>query len=210
MNRAQIRSLPTLAAEGLEGRTPSMEETDNKSEGIELDRIEVPPRTPSVETRRSRETKSEAKASPSTAASLTKLFSLVSKKKVLLGAALTSLLLGAGAICLSLKGPSWDTRVSGAHYIGTISYETATSVSDKHDIRFKLSIPFRTHREKNKLMQELPSIKQELFALGNRPDWEPSMEQQDLQSLREHIVQTVHALTDVPVEALDVKALSVK
>ena len=188
-----------------------MEDKDDIREGIELDRIEVPPPTaPSPETRPSEQTRIEPKASANTMPSFTKIFPLVSKEKLFLGAVLAGLLLGGGVIYLALKGASSDKTGSGAHYIGTISYETVTSVSDKHDIRFKLSIPFRTYEEKNGLMQTLPSIKHELFAVGNRPAWEPSIEHQDLQTLKEHIVLMVHARTGVPLEALDVEALSVE
>lgn len=80
----------------------------------------------------------------------------------------------------------------------------------EHDLRFTLSVPFRSDAEKNDLMQKLPSINHELSMSGNRPDVARSIEQQDLHTLRKHIINMVHVLTGVPKEALDVEALSVE
>ena len=71
-----------------------------------------------------------------------------------------------------------------------------------------LSVPFRTYEEKNRLMQNLPSIKHELSMSGSHADWARSNDQKNLQTLKKQILNRVHAITGVPLEALDVEALS--
>ena len=117
------------------------------------------------------------------------------------GAALATLVVGSGVVYLALKGASWGQRRSEANYIGRIVYEVGTSMGGKHDVRFTLSVPFRSAAQKNALMQKMPSINRELSVCGNRPDVARSVEQKDLHTLRKHIVSTVHGLTGVPTEA---------
>jgi hypothetical protein len=191
-----------------------MEDRDETNKGIELDKLdkmEVPSKTtPSPATPPSAKTEGEPKVSPRKTSTFRNIFPLVSKRKLFLGAVLASLLVGSGVVYLALKDASRDKRGSGAHYIGRIVYEIATSMGGEHDVRFTLSVPFRSDAEKNDLMQKLPSIKHELSTSGSRPDVARSIEQKDLHTLRKHIVDMVHALTGVPTEALDVEALSVE
>jgi flagellar basal body-associated protein FliL len=188
-----------------------MEDRDETNKGIELDKIQVPSKTtPSPATPPSAKTESEPEASPRKISTLRTIFLLVSKRKLFVGAVLASLLVGSGVVYLALKDASLDKRESGAYYIGRIVYEIATSVGGEHDVRFTLSVPFRSDAEKNDLMQKLPSINHELYMSGSRADVARSIEQKDLYTLRKHIVNMVHALTGVPTEALDVEALSVE
>jgi len=188
-----------------------MEDRDETKKGIELDKIEaLSPTTPSREIPPSEKTESEPEVSPRKRSTLRKLFLLVSKKRLFVGAVLAGLLVGSGVIYLSLKDASRYKRGSEGHYIGTIVYEMATSVDGQHDVRFRLSIPFRSYEEKNSLMQKLPSIRHELSMSGSDPDMARIIEQKDLHALRKHIVKMVHALTGVAMEALAVEALSLE
>ncbi|MGD8512395.1 MAG: hypothetical protein PVG85_00465 [Deltaproteobacteria bacterium] len=186
-----------------------MEDRNETNKGIELDKIEVTsPTTPSGETPPPEKTEGEPEVSPSKTSTFRKIFLLVSKKKLFVGAVLASLLVGAGVIYLSLKGASSDKMGTEGHYIGRIVYEIATSMGGEHDVRFTLSVPFRTYEEKNRLMQNLPSIKHELSMSGSHADWARSNDQKNLQTLKKQILNRVHAITGVPLEALDVEALS--
>jgi hypothetical protein len=188
-----------------------MEDSDETKKGIELDKIEVPSKTtPPPATPPSAKTESEPEVWPSKTSTFGNTFLLVSKKKLFVGAVLAGLLLGAGVIYLSLKDASWDKRGAEGHYIGRIVYEIVTPVGGEHDVRFTLSVPFRTYEEKNGLMQKLPSIRHELSMSGSHADWARSDDQKNLQTLRKHILNRVHALTGVPLEALDVEALSLE
>jgi flagellar basal body-associated protein FliL len=188
-----------------------MEDRDETKKGIELDKIEVPSKTtPSPATPPSANTESEPEVSPRKTSTFRNMFLFVSKKKLFASAVLAGLLVGSGVVYLALKDASRDKRGSEAQFIGRIVYEIATSMGGKHDVRFTLSIPFRSAAEKNDLMQKLPSINNELSMSGSRPDVARSIEQKDLHTLRKHIVNMVHALTSVPTEALDVEALSVE
>jgi flagellar basal body-associated protein FliL len=188
-----------------------MKDGDQTKKGIELDKIEVPSKTtPSPATPLLAKTESEPEVSPKKTSTFRNIFLLVSKRKLFVGGVLASLLVGSGLVHLALKHASLGKRESGAYYIGRIVYEIATSMGGEHDVRFTLSVPFRSHAEKNDLMQKLPSINHELSMSGSRPDVARSIEQKDLHTLRKHIVNMVHALTGVPTEALDVKALSVE
>ena len=188
-----------------------MEDRDETNKGIELDKIEVPSKTtPSRATPPSAKTESEPEVSPIKTSTFRNIFLLVSKRNLFVGAVLASLLVGSGVVYLALKDASLDKRESGAYYTGRIVYKIATSIGGEHDVRFTLSVPFRSDAEKNDLMQKLPSIKHELSMSGSRPDVARSIEHKDLHTLRKHIVDMVHALTGVPTEALNVEALSVE
>ena len=188
-----------------------MEDRDETNRGIELDKIEVPSKTtPSLATPPSAKTECEPEASPRKTSTFRNIFLPVSKRKLWVGAVLAGLLVGSGVVYLALKDASWDERGSRAHYIGRIVYEIATSMGGEHDVRFTLSLPFRSDAEKNDLMQKMPSIKHELSMSGGRPDVARSIEQKDLHTLRKYIVNMVHALTGVPTEVLNVEALSVE
>jgi len=200
-----------LAGKRRGGPEQFMEDRDETKEGIELDKIEMPsPTTPSRETPPSAETESEPEVSPRKTSTFKNIFLLVSKKKLFVGAVFVGLLVGAGVIYLSLKDDATDNRGSGAHYIGRIVYEIATSVDGENDVRFALSVPFRTYEEKSRLMQKLPSVRHELSMSGSHPDMARTIEKKDLHTLRKHILDMVHALTGVPLEALDVEALSLE
>jgi hypothetical protein len=188
-----------------------MEDSDETKKGIELDKIEVPSETtPSPATPPSAKTESQPEVSPRKTSAFRNIILFVSKRKLCAGAVLAGLLVGSGVVYLALKDASRDKRGSGAHYIGRIVYEIATSVGDKHDVRFTLSVPFRTYEEKDGLMQKLPSIRHELSMSGSHPDMVRTIEKKDLHTLRKYIVNMVHALTGVPLEALDVEALSLE
>ncbi len=188
-----------------------MEDRDETNKGIELDKIEVPSKTtPPPATPPSAKTEREPEVSPRKTSTFRNIFLLVPERKLFAGAVLAGLLVGSGVVYLALKDASWNKRGSGAHYIGRIVYEIASSMGGEHDLRFTLSVPFRSDAEKNDLMQKLPSINHELSMSGNRPDVARSIEQQDLHTLRKHIINMVHVLTGVPKEALDVEALSVE
>ena len=188
-----------------------MENRDETKKGIELDKIEVPSKTtPSPATPPSAKTESEPEVSPRKTSTFRNIFLFVSKKKLFAGAVLAGLLVGSGVVYLALKDASRDERGSGAHYIGRIVYEIATSVGGENDVRFALSVPFRTYEEKDRLMQKLPSIRHELSMSGSHPDMARTIEKKDLYTLRKHILDMVHALTGVPLEALDVEALSLE
>jgi len=188
-----------------------MEDRDETKKGIELDKIEVPSKTtPSPATPPSAKTESEPEVSPRKTSTFRDIFLFVSKKKLFAGAVLAGLLVGSGVVYLALKDASRDKRGSGAYYTGRIVYEIAASMGGEHDVRFTLSVPFRSDAEKNDLMQKLPSIHQELSMSGSRPHVARSIEQRDFHTLRKHVVNVVHALTGVPTEALDVEALSVE
>jgi hypothetical protein len=188
-----------------------MEDRDETNKGIELDRIEVPSKTtPSPATLPSAKTGSEPEVSPRKTSTFRNIFLLVSKRRLFAVAVLAGLLVGSGIVYLALKDASRDKRGPGVYYTGRIVYEIATAMGGEHDVRFTLSVPFRSDAEKNHLMQKLPSINHELSMSGSRPDVARSIEQKDLHTLRKHIVNMVHALTGVPTEALDVEALSVE
>lgn len=188
-----------------------MEDKDETKKGIELDKIEVPSKsTPSPETPPAEKTESEPKVSPRKISTFRPILTLVSKKKVLVGAVLAGLVVALGVIYLASEDTSSDKSPSGAHYIGKIVYDMATSMGGQHDVRFTLSVPFTNFEEKKDLMQRLPSIKHELSISGSHPDMARSIEQEDLPALRHHIVQMVHALTGVPAEDLAVQALSLE
>jgi hypothetical protein len=187
-----------------------MENRDDASKGIELDKMEIPLKTtPSPAKSPSAKRESKRAVSPRTTSTFTNLLVLFSRRKLFVGAALATLVVGSGVVYLALKGASWGQKRSEANYIGRIVYEVGTSMGGKHDVRFTLSVPFRSAAQKNALMHKMPSINRELSVSGNRPDVARSVEQKDLHTLRKHIVSTVHSLTGVPTKALDVEGLSV-
>jgi len=187
-----------------------MEDKDETKKGIELDTLEVDSKTgPPAGAPPAEETVSEPDALPEKTSIFRQILVLVSKNKLFVGAVLAGLVVASGVIYVSLKHVSSDKVGAGAHYTGRIVYEITTTLGSRHDVSFRLSVPFRNDKEKTHLMQKLPGMKHELSISVSDPAVARSIEQNDLKTLGKHIVRKVHALTGVPTEDLAVEALSV-
>ncbi|MBE9580149.1 MAG: hypothetical protein IMF18_00850 [Proteobacteria bacterium] len=98
-----------------------------------------------------------------------------------------------------------DTRSTGK-----IVYIVSSPIGFNHHVEFKLSIPFGDKQEKADLIRKLTKVKQELPASGRLPEVAKSIEQKDLDALKEKILKIVHTITNVPIEKMHLEELSLK
>ena len=186
-----------------------MEDKDKAKEGLELDKLKVAPgTTPPPETPRFAGRQDKGEAPGRIEATLRNILVFVSEKRIFICAFLAALVVASAVVYLFLTKISWDGVGSGDIYVGRIVYVVSSSIADRHDVRFKLSIPFKDNKEKADLMQKLPRIKHELSISGSRHNVAPSIEQKDLKALKKHILKIVSDLTGVPIGELHLDELT--
>ena len=178
-----------------------MEKKDKIEQTLEFDVLEeVPP----PETERSDETPHFAEREDKTHVP----GKMGRKKKIFVFSFLGASIVVLAVVGLSLTRISLKGVGSGATYAGKIVYVVSSSLDERHDVRFKLSVPFKDNKEKADLMEKLPRIKEELSRFGSCPDLVISTGQKDLKALKKHILKIVNDLTGVPIEKLHLGELT--